>query len=81
MNSRIISLKLLDNFLLELTFTNNEVREFDMKPYLSYPVYEPLNDKVFFQKARVLMGTVAWNDEIDMSPATLYLKSRTVVSQ
>ena len=80
MNPRIILIKLLDDFLPELTFTNNEVRKFDMKPYLSYPVYEPLNDKVFFQKARVMMGTVAWNDEIDMSPHTLYLEGRTVVS-
>ena len=66
---------------LAITVEGKEAKEFDMKPYLPYPIYEPLNDKVFFQKAKVMMGTVVWNDEIDMSPDTLYLEGRTVVSQ
>jgi uncharacterized protein DUF2442 len=79
MNPRIIAVIPLEDFKLELTFTNNEVKEFDMKPYLSYPVYEELKDASFFMKAKVMLGTVVWNDEIDMSPDTLYLDSKLII--
>lgn len=79
MNPRITSVTPLEDFRLELTFANNEVKEFDMKPYLSYPIYTELNDTSFFKKAKVMLGTVVWNDEIDMSPDTLYLDSKSII--
>jgi hypothetical protein len=78
-NPRITSVTPLEDFRLKLTFTNNEVKEFDMKPYLSYPVYNPLNDVSFFKQAKVMQGTVVWNDEIDMSPDTLYIDGKSVI--
>ena len=78
MNPRIIFVEPLDNFMLKLKFTDNSTREFDMKPYLSFPVFQPLKRKSLFKKASIFSGTVKWNDEIDMSPDTLFLESKII---
>ena len=78
MNPRITDVEPLDNFILRMKFTDNSIREFDMKPYLKYPAFEPLNENSLFKKASIFLGTIKWNDEIDMSPDTLYLESKVI---
>jgi hypothetical protein len=78
MNPRITNVEPKENFLLKLKFTDNSTRQFDMKPYLDYPVFEPLKEKELFENATVFLGTVKWNDEIDMSPDTLFLGSEII---
>jgi hypothetical protein len=46
----------------------------DMRPYLTYPAFAPLAEGTLFMKAHASLGTVAWTDEIDISPDTLYLR-------
>ena len=75
MNPRIINVEPLDNYKLKLKFTDNSVREFDMQPYLSYPAFGDLKEDALFKKASIFLGTVKWNDEIDMSPDTLFMDS------
>ena len=75
MNPRITHVKPQENFILKLKFTDNSLRTFDMKPYLNYPVFEPLKEKELFDNASVFLGSVKWNEEIDMSPDTLFLES------
>ena len=75
MNPRITQVKPQENFILKLKFTDNSLRTFDMKPYLNYPVFEPLKEKELFDNASVFLGSVKWNEEIDMSPDTLFLES------
>ncbi len=36
--------KALDDHKLLIKFTNDEEKVFDLKPYLRYPVFQPLND-------------------------------------
>lgn len=67
-----------DNYILHLTFENEEQKEFDCKPLLDWKVYEPLRDIEFFKKAQVKYGTVVWNENIDIAPESLYLESREV---
>ncbi|MBL0687521.1 MAG: DUF2442 domain-containing protein [Sulfurospirillum sp.] len=74
----IIDVKPKDNFLLFLTFENGEKKEFDCKPLFDKKVFKPLREKYFFNKAKVLYGTVVWNDEIDISPETLYIDSKKI---
>jgi Protein of unknown function (DUF2442) len=76
MNPRITFVEPLENFKLKLKFTDNSVREFDMKPYLSYPAFEDLAEVDLFKRATIFLGTVKWNEEIDMSPDTLFLESK-----
>lgn len=75
MNPRVKSVKVLDDHMLELLFTNGETGFFSMKPYLDYPVYRPLCDYSLFKTAKVVFGFVSWGDDIDMSPDNLYLES------
>ena len=74
MNPRVISVKALDDYQLELEFDNGEAGIFYVKPYLKYPVFRPLEDVARFNQARVVFDSVAWNSDIDMSPDNLYLE-------
>lgn len=78
MNPRIRQVTSSDNHTLTITFANDEVRVFDMSPYLDYPVFEPLRNAAFFMLAYADHGTVAWPQEIDFDPDTLYLESQPV---
>ena len=60
---------------LLLTFNSGECRRFDMKPYLSYPVFQRLINPSFFLLAKVNYGTVTWPGDIDIAPETLYAHS------
>ena len=75
MNPRVVRVKPLKNYLIEIEFSSSESKIFDVKPYLHYPIYEELNNLELFAKAKVSLGTVVWNDDIDFCPDTLYLES------
>ncbi|MEN9373268.1 MAG: hypothetical protein RIR79_820 [Pseudomonadota bacterium] len=78
MTPDIIHVKTLPNYWIQAEFQNGEIRRFDMKPYLSYPAFSSLKENTLFEKATVLHGTVAWNEEIDLSPDTVYLAGQSV---
>jgi len=78
MNPRVTIVRYKKPYKLILTFTNKEVKEFDLSKYLTVPVYEILKDETFCKKARVFNGTVVWNESTDFDPDTLYLESKTL---
>jgi hypothetical protein len=80
MNPRIKQAEYKSKYQLILTFENGEVKEFDLSPYLHYPIFEPLNDESFCSKFRVFNGTIVWNDETDFDPDTLYLESKSLAT-
>jgi hypothetical protein len=72
----ITEVKPLDDYKLLLKFSNDEYRIFDVTPLLEKPVYRPLKDKVLFDKVHIICGyTIAWNEDLDMCPDSLYLDS------
>ena len=72
----IKSVMTMDDFKLLLEFNNKEKRVFDVKPLLEKSVFQPLKDKVLFDKVHIIYDyTIAWNDEIDMCPDSLYIDS------
>ena len=75
MNLRVLAVQYKKPYKLVLTFTNEEIKEFDFSNYLVYPVYKALKDESYCSKVRVVNGTVAWDDVIDFDPDTLYLES------
>lgn len=79
MNPRVNEVRYEDTYKLILTFTNGELKEFDVSPYLQYPVYEVLNDRSYCRKAKVLNGTVVWDALTDFDPDRLYLKSKRLL--
>ena len=76
MNPYVKSVKPQRDYLLSLTFENDEKRIFDVKPYLDKPVFRPLKNITLFNTARVVSGSVEWHGEVDLSYDTLYLGSR-----
>ncbi|MGL4731778.1 MAG: DUF2442 domain-containing protein [Clostridium sp.] len=64
--------KPLDDYKLLLTFENNEVRVFDMKPYLEKGVFKELKDISIFNSAKVSFDTIEWKNEADLDPEMLY---------
>ncbi len=69
------------DYQLLLIFSNGEQRQFDMRPYLHYPVFQRLENQGFFSLAQVNYGTVVWPGEIDIAPETLYDKSTLMISK
>ncbi len=67
-----------DDYILLLEFENGEKGEFDCKKIFDKNPFQLLQDKHFFKKAKNAFGTVVWNDEIDISPETLYIESNKV---
>ena len=80
MNPRVTVVEYKSKHKLLLTFENGELKEFNLSPYLHYPVFESLNDEWFCSKAKVFNGTVAWDDTIDFDPDTLYLESKILAT-
>lgn len=72
----IISVDPLDNYMLLIEFSNHEKRLFDVKSLFDKAVYKPLKDKNLFNKVHIIYNyTIAWNDDIDMCPDSLYRDS------
>jgi hypothetical protein len=70
-----------DDYTLTLTFTNGEVKRYDMKPWLDKSVFRELQNIGYFRCARVDrdgFGTVEWPNEQDLCPDMLYLDSTPV---
>lgn len=66
-----------DDFQLELKFSTEEVRLFDMGPYLDKGVFRRLQDLALFKQAYVAFDTVCWPGNLDIAPETLYDRSRS----
>ena len=79
MNPRISSVQYQSRYKLILTFTNKEIKEFDLVPYLNYPVFEVLKEETYCRKAKVFNGTVVWDEFTDFDPDTLYLESKPLI--
>jgi hypothetical protein len=78
MNPRAKNILYKSPYNLIVTFTNGEVKKFDLQPYLDYPVYKELKNESYCRKAIVENGTVVWNDEVDIDPDRLYLESKSL---
>ena len=76
MNPRVIEVKVTNDYVLDLVFTNQEKKQFDVKPYLNFGVFTELKDYTMFRTAKVEFGTVSWSNGLDICPDTLYVESK-----
>lgn len=67
--------KALDNYILLLTFENDEIRKFDMKPYLNIGIYQGLKDVNLFKTVKPNFDTIEWKNQIDFDPEILNMES------
>lgn len=69
------TVKPLPDYKLLLTFEYGEKRVFDFKPYLNNKINEPLKNPAVFQKVYADGTSIAWSDDLDFCPETLYEES------
>jgi hypothetical protein len=74
----VIALSTKEDYKLILTFENGEIKEFDCQTLLNEKPFQALANKAFFRQAKIVYGTVAWNDDLDIAPETLYLDSKPI---
>lgn len=72
MTPDIVSVAVLDDYLLELEFADGTVKTFDFTPYLSWSCYNELNNTEFFKLVTIENGTLMWPGDIDVDPEILY---------
>jgi hypothetical protein len=80
MNPRVIAVKANDDYSLILTFDNQDVRIYQVKPLLNFGVFKELQNLHYFKQVKVVNGTVQWANEQDICPDTLYLESKSISS-
>lgn len=71
----VIAVKPLKDHTLLLTFDNDEVRVFDVKPFLGTGMFRELRDFSNFDSVRVSFDTVEWANGADLCPEILYEQS------
>ena len=68
----IKEVKTIDDYKLILTFEDDSVRIFDMKPLLRKGVFKELKDEKLFKTVKVSFDSIEWANGIDVDPETLY---------
>jgi hypothetical protein len=75
MNPRVIKVKPAINFQLNLTFSNGEEKVLDMNPYLNMGRFIELKNEAMFASVICSMGSIQWQNGLDLCPDTLYEES------
>jgi len=73
---RVKDVQPTDDYKLILTFTNNEVKIFDVTPYLDKGFFKQLKNKNYFKNVKPFMDSIQWQNGQDFCPDTLYLESK-----
>ena len=76
----VVLVKASDSLELTLKFNTSQEHLFDMKPYLDRGDFKRLKELHLFNQANVAFDTVYWPGNLDIAPATLYDKSRDLIS-
>ena len=76
MNPRVTNVKPEQNFTLLITFSNGEVKIFDVKPYLGIGIFKELKDLSIFNSVKPFLGSIQWSNGVDLCPDTLYMESK-----
>lgn len=64
--------KPIDDYKLLLTFDDESIKLFDMKPFLDKGVFKDLQDESLFKTVRVSFDSIEWSNGADVDPETLY---------
>jgi hypothetical protein len=78
MNPRVREVKPNRDYTLTITFTNGEIRIFDVKPYLDKGIFRELKELSLFNTVRPFLGSIQWKHGQDFCPDMLYLESKAL---
>ena len=65
-----------EDFTLAVAFDNGEAGILDIKPYLSFGVFQRLKDREHFKRVRVAFDTIEWDCGVDLDPEFVYAKCK-----
>ena len=71
---RVKQVKPRFDYTIILTFTNEEEKLFNMKPYLDKGIFRELKDISLFNSVKPFLGSIQWQNGQDLCPDTLYLE-------
>lgn len=66
MNPRVTNVKPEQKFSLLLTFSNGEVKKFDVKSYLGIGIFKELQDLSLFNSVKPFLGSIQWANGVDI---------------
>ena len=75
MNPRVKEVHPNNDYTLSLIFDNGEEGVFDVSPYLERGIFSQLKDRRIFNSVRPFLGSIQWENGLDLCPDTLYLDS------
>ena len=71
----IKSIKPLENLILEVVFSDGEIKKYDIKKIIKkYENFKDLENKDLFNKAKIDIGGygIVWNEDIDLSSEEIW---------
>ena len=77
---KAISVIVQPDYCLLVTFSNNEKRLFDVKPYLDFKPFEELRNPIIFSTVKPAGPSIEWMHGQDICPDELYNNSIPVTS-
>lgn len=75
MRPKAIEVKPLENYILEIKFSNGETKRFDVKPYLNHKAFEELKRSEIFNSVKIAGLSIEWKNGADICPDELYNNS------
>lgn len=75
MRPKAIDVKVLNDYELEITFDNKEIRKFDVKPYFKFKQFIELRDEQKFKMVKISGLSIKWPNGADICPDELYKNS------
>ena len=78
---RIISVKPISNYRLELQYETGENKILDVKPYIIGDWFGKLSDQSYFKAVKIIRNGkgIEWPDGQDVAPHELYNNSASVL--
>ena len=68
----IVQAQPLENNILTIKFSNGEIFDIDIKPFIKSGVSNALKDQSYFNLVRVEDGYIVWPNGYDFCPEFLY---------
>ncbi len=78
---KILEVHALDEYKLLLKFASNEVKIFDVSPYISGTWFGKLKDLAYFKTVHISGSSIVWADGQDIAPHELYENSVAFVQK
>jgi len=75
MNPRVKNVQPQPDYMLFITFNNDEQKLFDVKPYLHRGIFSALEDHKIFNQIKPFNGSILWPGDLDLCTDTLYEES------